>query len=151
MSDRQRQTARDLYLSSLSPDDELAARRAAERTGIPDDDPTWLLLLEVQRAAYETNRGTAALKQVVSDAATRIEQSSTGTLALNDAAISQFANAAGLKLAEDDRVIGTLSAAIQNVETSATRSLHALETSIRDFMRRRVVAPAAGIRINILF
>ncbi len=138
-------TARELYLASLSPDEELAARRAAERAGIPDNDPTWLLLLEVRRATRETNRCTEALKQVVSDAVTRIGRTVTDSSTLSDAVSIQFANAAGARLAENDRLVNAVAAAVRGVEANATRAMHVLETSIRDFMRRRVVAPAASV------
>lgn len=150
MSEHPQRTARELYLASLSGDDELAARRTAERAGIPDDDPIWLLLLEVRRATYETNRCTAALKQVVSDAAKRIEQSGSNTSALNDAAVVQFANAAGTKVAQDDRVVHAVAGAVRTIEADAVRTIHSLESSIRDFVRQRIATPTASLLFAFL-
>lgn len=150
MSEQRQQTARELYLASLLPNDELAARRVAEKTGIPDNDPTWLLMFEVRRAAYETSRCTVALRQAASDAAKRIEQSGTSALVLNDVAVAHLANAAGAKVAEDDRVINALSTAVHGIETDARRAIHALESSTRDFVRQRIVTPAASLLFALL-
>lgn len=140
-------TARELYFASLAPEDELAARRAAEKTGIPENDPTWLLLSEVRRASQEANRCTADLKLAVSDAVSRIERAGANAHppASDDALASRIANTAGSELAQSDRVAEAVASGIRRVEHDAIRAMRTLETSIRDFMRRRAAAPAASM------
>jgi hypothetical protein len=139
-------TAREVYLASLAPEDELTARRAAEKAGIPEDDPTWLLLSEVRRAAQETNRCTADLTLAVAEAVSRIELASEDRHPLvSDDALSRIANTAGTKLADNDRVAEAVAGGVRRVEHDAIRAMRTLETSIRDFMRRRAAAPAASM------
>ena len=141
-------TARDLYLASLSPEEELAARRVAEKSGIPDNDPTWLLLSEVRSACREATRCTNELKGAVADAASRIECAGThdARTALDDEALTAgIASTAGAKLAENEQIVGAIASGIRRVENDASRAMRTLEGSIRDFMRRRVSAPAASL------
>ena len=147
MNNRAPETARELYLASLAPEDELAARRAAEKTGIPENDPTWLLLSEVRRASQEANRCTTELKQAASDAALRIERITPNLqrVASDDALVSRIAGDVGAKLADNDRVAEAIASGVRRVEHEATRAMRVLETSIRDFMRRRAATPAASM------
>jgi hypothetical protein len=143
-----RQTPREAYLASLSSTDELAARRAAEKSGVPDDDPMWLLLAEVRRACSEVNQCTLALQQVAFDAAQRIEQSAScndRTAAFEDAHIAQLASAAGAGIAKDPRVASAVASAVGQVEADATRALRIAEISIRDLTRRRSATPLASL------
>lgn len=139
-------TPRERYFASLAPEEELTARRSAERTGIPDDDPTWLLLSEVRRASWEANRCTGELKQTASDAAARIERAScTPSLVDTDAVMARVASAAGAHLAADDRIRDAIAGALEHLEAGAMRAIQALETATRDFARSRAAAPMASL------
>jgi hypothetical protein len=140
--------ARERYLSSLSPEDELVARRSAEETGIPENDPTWLLLSEVRRACQEANRCTAELKLTASEAAARIVRASasdTVSKTKDDALAERTAIAIGAQVAKNERVTEAVANAIREIERDAVRAMRGLETAIRDFMRRRAAAPAASM------
>jgi hypothetical protein len=141
-------SARNLYLASLSPEDELVTRRLAETSGIPENDPTWLLLSEVRRSCREATRCTAALSQAASDAASRIalvgtrnvnSPESDGRLAMRIATVT------GERLSQNDQVASAIAKAIRHVEDDAARAIRSLETGLRDFMRRRGSAPAASL------
>lgn len=141
-------TARELYLASLAPEDELAARRAAEKAGIPENDPTWLLLSEVRRASQETNRCTAELKLTASEAAARIERAGASdgiSQATDDALARRIVIATATQVANNEHVGSAIASAVSRVEADATRAMRTLEMSIRDFMRRRAAAPVASI------
>jgi len=139
--------ARELYLNSLGSEDELSARRAAEKAGIPDDDPTWILLHEVRRACQEATRCTTTLRDAASEAATRIEVASSGKLADVDVErlALQIASDAGTQIASDDRIVGALTEGVRRVEYEAARHIRALEVAIRDFLRHRAAAPLASL------
>lgn len=147
MSQKISPTARELYLASLAPEEELAARRVAERSGIPDNDPTWLLLSEVRRSCAEANRCMTALKQASSDAASRIERAGgNARLPMSDDALAtRIAAVAGTKLAENEGAADAIASGVRRVEAAAVRAMRTLEVSIRDFMRRRAGAPAASL------
>ena len=142
-------TARGAYLASLSSDDELTARRTAEKSGIPDDDPTWLLLGEVRRASLEVSSCTDAIRTAASDAASRIEQTAQSTdqrlLGGNETLIAAIAGAVAAKVVEHDRVVDAIVTAARRVEQDAVRAVRALEVAIREAMRRRAAAPAASL------
>ncbi len=138
-------SAREVYLASLRPEEELAARRAAEKAGIPDTDPFWLLLIEVQRACREASRCTTELTRVVADAVARIEGAGSSGPACDDAFVSQIAPAVATALAQDDRVIEAVTTAVGAVEEDGLRAMRTLESAIRDFVRRRAAAPAASL------
>lgn len=142
-----RATARDAYLASMTSSDELATRRAAERSGIPDDDPMWLLLAEVRRACVEVNQCTRAAQQAASDAAARIESATApqSRVSLDDGYVARIAATAGAKIAADERVVAAVASAVRGVEGDATRALRTVETSLRDLMRRRAATPFASL------
>jgi hypothetical protein len=148
VNNRARTTARERYLASLSPEEELVARRAAEETGIPENDPTWLLLSEVRRACQETARCTAELKITASEAAARIVRASASDVvskAKDDALADRAAVAIATQVAKNEHVNKAIAESVRGVEQDAIRAMRALETSIRDFMRRRAAAPAASM------
>jgi hypothetical protein len=141
-------SARNLYLASLSPEDELVARRLAEISGIPENDPTWLLLSEVRRACQEAARCTMALTQATSEAASRIALAGTRstTSIENDEALAlRIATAAGDRLSQNAQVADVIATAVRHIEGDAIRAMRTVETGIRDFMRRRAAAPAASL------
>lgn len=148
MTTAARQTARDVYLASLSPTDELAARRAAEKSGLPDDDPMWLLLTEVRRARNEVEQCTLRLQQVAANAAQRIEQAASRNNrapAFGEGHIAQLASTAGASIAKDPQVASAVASAVHQLETEATRALRTTETSIRELTRRRSATPLASL------
>ena len=141
-------TARNLYLASLSAEDELITRRLAETSGIPENDPTWLLLSEVRRSCREATRCTTALSQAASDAASRIAL--VGTRNVNspesdDRLAMRIATAVGDRLSQNEHVANAIATAVRRVEDDAIRAMRSIETGLRDFMRRRAAAPAASL------
>ena len=123
-------SARDLYLSSLDPLTELNARRLAERSSIPDDDPMWLMLHELHQVAREVTSGAHAAL-------------------VNEAFAERLSVAIGASLTSDERIVDALSGAIQSTRDAAQHALRSLEIAIRDFARRRAVAPAASIAFAV--
>lgn len=147
MTKAARPTPRDAYLAALSSNDELAARRVAEKAGVPDDDPMWLLLLEVERACSVVNECTLAVKAIASDAARRIEQAASrvGAPTFGDADVTHIAAAAGKAIASDAQVANAVASAIREVEADAVRALRTTEMTIRELMRRRSATPLASL------
>ncbi len=148
MTNPARLTPREAYLASLPSTDELATRRAADKSGIPDDDPMWLLLAEVRRACSAANQCTLALQQAVSDAAQRIERVASRDArspAFDNAYITHIAGATGASIAKDAQVTNAVASAIRQIEADATRALRTTETSIRELMRRRSATPIASL------
>lgn len=119
-------TARDLYLASLDPNAELNARRLAECSRIPDDDPTWLLLHKVQRSARELTR------------------SANAALA-NDAFAERLASAVASIVANDKRLISAIADGITGVHAVSVRSIRSLESEVRDVARKRAFAPISSL------
>ena len=119
-------TARDLYLASLDPKAELNARRLAELSRVPDDDPTWLLLHEVQQSARELTRGAKA------------------ALA-NDAFAQRLALAVASSVATDMRVISAVADGITGVHDVSVRAIRSLESEVRDVARKRAIAPISSL------
>lgn len=119
-------SARDIYLASLDPTSELSARRLAERSGIPDNDPMWLLLHEVHRSLHEsTTSANAAL-------------SSEPFAARLSAAVSAA-------VTDDQRIADALTTAIRATQDASLHAIRSLESAIRDFARKRAVAPFTSI------
>ena len=141
-------TARDLYLTSLSPEDELVARRIAEKSGLPGNDPTWLLLAEVQRACREATRCTDELTSAANEAVARIERvsqadgSKSNQIEVVGAGVAQ---AIGSKLADDKGFQQTIAEGIRRVEVDALRVIRSLEIAVRDLISRRSAVPIASI------
>jgi hypothetical protein len=119
-------TARDLYLSSLGADAELNARRLAERSRIPDDDPMWLLLYEMQQSVREFTRGT-------------------NTVLANEAFADRLSSAVGSSIAKDQRVIGALADGITGVHDASVRAIRSLESEQRNTARKRAFAPVSSL------
>ena len=119
-------SARDLYLASLDGKGELNARRLAEISRIPDDDPVWMMLHELQRSSREiTSSANAALA--------------------NDAFAQRLSADIAINVARDERVITSLTAAINNTHEAAARAIRSLEAALRDVVRRRAAAPLASL------
>ena len=119
-------SARDAYLASLDPDTELSARRIAEKSGIPDNDPMWLLLYELQRSLREATAGANAVLS-------------------NEPFAQRLSAAVGARIAGDERIVDALTAAIHTTQDGSMRAIRSLENSIRDFARRRALAPLASL------
>lgn len=119
-------SARDLYLASLDAKGELNARRLAELSRIPDDDPVWMMLHELQRSAREITSGANA------------------ALA-NDAFAQRLATAIGISVAHNEQVVAAVTAAVSNTHEAATRAIRSLEGALRDVARRRAAAPFASL------
>lgn len=118
--------ARDLYLASLDSNVELSARRLAEQSGIPDNDPMWLLLHEMQRAMREAASGANAVLA-------------------NDAFADRVSSEIGIKVSNDERVLAALTAAIKNTREAALHAIRSLEVALHDVARRRAAAPFASL------
>ena len=118
--------ARELYLASLDSNVELSARRLAEQSGIPDNDPMWLLLHEMQRAMREAAGGVNAVLA-------------------NDAFADRVSSAIGINVANDERVVAALTAAIKNTREAAMHAIRSLEVALHDVARRRAAAPFASL------
>lgn len=146
--------AREVYFSSLPAADELAARRSAENSGIPPDDPTWLLLLEIQRSARTAELRTHALEEAVADAAARIESATrSGALGSvsDSAAFERIAIEIGNGAARNDRIAEAVANAVGVVQAGAVSSLRELESRIRDFVQKRSRAPISSVVFAVLF
>jgi hypothetical protein len=142
------QTAREQYLASLSSAEELSTRRAAEISGVPSDDPMWLLMLEVRRACNDMNESISLLRQAASDAAQRIERAASSDgkpPALEDSHITHIASTAGASVAKNPQVTLAVASAIRQIESDASRALRCAETSIRELTRRRSATPFASL------
>ena len=119
-------SARDIYMASLDSTHELSARRLAERSGIPDNDPMWLLLHELHRSLHEsTTSANAALA--------------------SEPFAARLSVAVGLAISEDVRFANALTVAIRTAEDASLRSIRSLALGIKDFLRKRAVAPFASI------
>jgi hypothetical protein len=141
-------TARDLYLATLSPEDELIARRVAEKSGIPGNDPTWLLLTEVQRACREATRCTDGLTSAAKEAVARIERA--GQIDIGEPNKIEglgvgIAHAVGSRLADNEQLLKAISDGVRHVEIDAIRVIRSLETATRDLIARRSSVPIASI------
>lgn len=119
-------TARDLYLASLDLKTELNARRLAERSRVPDDDPMWLLLHEMHQSARELTR------------------SANAALA-NESFAERLAPAIASSIAGDQRVITATTSAITGIHDISVRSLRSLESEVREFARKRAFAPMSSL------
>jgi hypothetical protein len=141
-------SARDVYLTSLSPEDELVARRVAEKSGIPENDPTWLLLTEVQRACREATRCTDGLASAAKEAVVRIERVSQLNVtepSRIDVVGACIAQAVGMQLADDARLHEAITSSIHRVEVDAVRVVRVLEAAVRELIARRSAIPVASI------
>jgi hypothetical protein len=141
-------SAREAYLTALSPEDELVARRVAEKSGIPENDPTWLLLTEVQRACREATRCTNGLASATKEAVTRIERASQCDVSdpsRIEVIGADIARVVGSQLANDERVVKAIVSGIQRVEVDAVRVIRSVETAVRELIARRSALPIASI------
>ena len=120
------ESARDAYLASLDPATELSARRLAEKSGVPDNDPIWLLLHEVHRSLRETT-------------------TSANAALANEPFAQRLSATVGASLVGDERIVDALTTSIRTMQDASLRAIRSLETAIRDFARRRAVAPFASI------
>lgn len=119
-------SARDIYLTSLNPTSELSARRLAERSGIPDNDPMWLLLHELHRSLHES-------------------ASSANAALASEPFAARLSAAVSVAVTEDERIADALTTAIRTAENASLHAIRSLESGIRDFARKRAVAPFASI------
>jgi hypothetical protein len=119
-------SARDIYLASLDPANELTARRLAESSGIPDNDPLWLLLHDVHHALHE------------------MTSSANGALT-NEPFAARLSAAVGAAITDDQRITGALTAAIRTTQDASLRAIRSLESALKDFARKRAVAPFASL------
>jgi len=119
-------TARDIYLASLDPKAELSARRLAERSRIPDDDPMWLLLHEMQQSARELTRGANAALT-------------------NESFAERLSSAVAVSVANDQRVIAAVADGVTNVHGASVRAIRSLESELRDVARKRAFAPISSL------
>ncbi len=119
-------SARDIYLASLDPANELTARRLAERSGIPDNDPLWLLLHDIHRSLHE------------------LTSSANGALN-NEPFAARLAAAVSVAVADDQRIVDALTAAIQTTQDASLRAIRSLDSALKDFARKRAAAPLASV------
>ncbi|MDH2909528.1 MAG: hypothetical protein PXZ07_05355 [Candidatus Eremiobacteraeota bacterium] len=119
-------TARDIYLASLDPKAELNARRLAERSHIPDDDPMWLLLHEMQQSTRELTRGANAALT-------------------NDAFAERLSSAVASGITNNQRIIGALAAGITGIHDGSVRAIRSLESEVREVARKRAIAPISSL------
>ncbi|MHB8432301.1 MAG: hypothetical protein ACYDCA_01610 [Candidatus Tyrphobacter sp.] len=104
----------------------MSARRLAELSRVPDDDPMWMMLHELHRSAQEIARGANA------------------ALA-NDASAQRLSTAIGINVAHNEQVIAAVTEAVSNTHEAATRAIRSLEAALRDVARRRAAAPFASL------
>lgn len=119
-------SARDIYLASLDPANELTARRLAERSGIPDNDPLWLLLHDIHRSLHE------------------LTSSANGALT-NEPFAARLSAAVSVAMTDDQRIVHALTTAIQTTQNASLRAIRSLESALKDFARKRAAAPFASI------
>lgn len=119
-------TARDIYLASLDPHTELNARRLAERSRIPDDDPMWLMLHEMQQSAREVTRGANAALS-------------------NDAFAGRLASAVASILTKDPRIVGAVTGGVTVIHDASVRAIRSLESEVRSVARKRAFAPLSSL------
>lgn len=119
-------TARDLYLASLDPSTELNARRLAERSRVPDDDPTWLLLHEMRQSVREITRGANAALS-------------------NDAFAERLASAVAAAITKDAGLVTAVADGITAVHDASIQAIRSLESEVRDVARKRAFAPLSSL------
>ncbi len=119
-------TARDIYLASLDPKAELNARRLAERSRIPDDDPMWLLLHEMQQSTRELTRGANAALT-------------------NDAFAERLSSTVASTITNDKRITTAVADGITGIHDISVRAIRSLESEIRDATRKRAIAPISSL------
>ena len=119
-------SARDVYLASLDARSELNARRLAELSHIPGDDPMWLLMHEMQHSVREVINGA-------------------NTALANEPFAQRLATSVAASIAHDERIATVLTTAIERTHEAATRSICSLEDALRDVARRRAAAPFASL------
>ncbi len=119
-------TAREVYLASLDPKAELSARRLAERSRIPDDDPMWLLLHEMQQATRELTRGANAVLT-------------------NDAFAERLSSAVASGITNNQRIIAAVADGISGIHDASVRAIRSLESEVRDAARKRAIAPISSL------
>jgi len=119
-------SARDAYLASLDPTSELSARRLAERSGVPDNDPIWLLLHELHRSLAE------------------VIGSANAALA-DDAFATRLSTAVAASIAHDERIRDQVTTAIRATQDQSLRALRTLESAIGEFARRQALAPLSSV------
>ncbi len=119
-------TARDIYLASLDSKTELNARRLAERSRIPDDDPMWLMLHEIHQSTHELTRGANA------------------ALA-NDAFAERLSSAVASGITSNQRIVAVVANGITSIHDASVRAIRSLESEVRDATRKRAIAPISSL------
>jgi hypothetical protein len=127
----------------LSSVEELEARRVAEKAHIPDDDPMWLLLMEIRRSCSEAQSCSKTLNETMADVATRIEAAASSSV--DEGAINRIFDTAAATILKDERLVTAFAAASKAFQNEATRVVRTFEIQIRDIVRRRASAPATSI------
>ena len=117
---------RDLYLNSLDPSTELNARRIAERSRIPDDDPMWLMLHEMHQSVRELTTG------------------SSNALA-NDAFSERLANSVATSVLGNERIVSAIAVGIASVHDTSIAAIRTLERDAHQVARRRSLAPVSSL------
>jgi hypothetical protein len=115
-----------MYLASLEPNAELSARRLAERSRIPDDDPMWLMLHEMQQSVRELTRGANAALT-------------------NEPFALRLASAVASRVANDERIIDAVAAGVDAVRESSVRTIRLLESEIHELACKRAIAPLSSL------
>lgn len=118
-----------MYLASLDAKAELNARRLAERSRIPDDDPTWLLLHEMQQATRELTRGANAALT-------------------NDAFAERLSSTIASSIVNDQRIIATVANGITGIHDTSARAIRSLESEVREVARKRAIAPVSSLFVR---
>lgn len=119
-------TARDIYLASLDPKGELNARRLAERSRIPDDDPMWMLLHEIQQSTRELTRGANAALT-------------------NDAFSERLSSTVASSIINDQRIVAAVAGSVSGIHDASVRAIRALESEVREVARKRAIAPISSL------
>jgi hypothetical protein len=119
-------SARAIYLSSLDAGSELKARRLAELSHIPDDDPMWLLIHETQRSVREVINGA-------------------NTALTSEPFAQRLSVAVATSIVRDERIVTALTTAVERTHDAATRSIRSLEAALHEVARRRAAAPFASL------
>jgi hypothetical protein len=119
-------TARDIYLASLDSKAELNARRLAERSRVPDDDPTWMLLYEIQQSTRELTRGANAALT-------------------NDAFAERLSSTVASSIINDQRIIAAVADSVSGIHDASVRAIRSLESEVREVARKRAIAPISSL------
>lgn len=119
-------SARELYLSSLDSDSELSARRLAETSGVPDNDPLWLMLNELHRS----------VRQITND---------TNLALSNDRFVSHLSAAVASQLANNERITSELTSSIRSIQEVSLCAVRSVELTSRNSARRLASTPLTSV------